>query len=80
MLKLSKLQIEYLENHAPNVGITHRYNIIAAIKKRFRDIDDFLMEITPTNYAIEFLENFEKIRENLDTHIAWIKIFADKDG
>lgn len=73
MLKLSKNQIGYLNNHAPDLSKTHRYNVIAAIRKKFRDISDFLIEITPLRYSEEFEKEFLKLQSELTQHITWIQ-------
>ena len=70
MNKLSKLQKQYLSNQKMNIGKTHYYNVIYAIRKKFTDFDYFLMEFLKYPRSIEFEKELEKISDRLNERLA----------
>jgi len=73
MSNLSKLQKKYMQGLPLDVGVTHKYNVIAAIRKKFIDFDYFLVECLGYPNIIEYVEEISRICVRLTNYLEVLK-------
>ena len=69
MIDLSERQKEFLTDYAPEVSKSWRCNLKAAIKRKLREIDYFLIDLLSYPNAKDFIFLLEKIKNNLEKNI-----------
>jgi len=69
MIELSERQKEYLTDYAPEVSKSSRFNLKAAIKRKLREIDYFLIDLLTYPNSKDFKFLLEKIKNNLEKNV-----------
>lgn len=72
MTNLSILQRRYMKGLKLDVGNTHKYNIIAAIRKKLTDFDYFLVEFLEYSNTEKFNNNILSIKKRIDEYVQTI--------